>query len=175
MKKTVSIALVIAMLMLILLSMAGCDRNGDDKDFTEYYNYGLHYKLPKEYTKLTVSYSEHTYYNGEAYFYFNFMSDEKLDEALLPTDITVEAYAYNFAALNEITSPVMYDKATDTARIEYIYDYSDDELALSPEFYYHYILRGSQLIYIVTMSCPASKQEQYKPIFNQFITDIKPD
>ena len=174
MKKILSLFLTVAIVLLLLLSATGCDQNEEEYN-GEYYNYGLHYKLPEEYRKLTVSYSEFTYFNGEAYFFFKHMSGEKLIEESLPEDISVEAYAYNFASENNIFSPVMYDAATDTAFIEYVYDYSDSEVMLPPEFYYHYILRGSQLLYIVTMSCPAEKSEQYKPVFDGFMKDIKAD
>ena len=172
MKKVLSLFLVIITLLLTLCAV-GCKGN---EEAGVYYNYGLHYKLPEEYNKLTVSYAEHVYYNGEAYFYFDFMSEEKLVEAYLPPDISVETYARNFAMLNDITTPMVYDKQNDTALLEYVYEYTEeDEAQLPPEFYYHYILRGSVYIYIVTMSCPADKADVYKPIFQGWMRDIRAD
>lgn len=173
MKKILSLFLVIATLVLLLCAV-GC--NKQDGDNKAYYNYGLHYTLPKEYTHLTVSYSEFTYYNGEAYFYFNTMSEEQLVESYLPPDISVETYAANFRMLNGISNPVVYNKEKNTALLEYVYNYTEeDEVQLPPEFYYHYILRGSVYIYIVTMSCPADKADVYKPIFDGWMQDIHAD
>ncbi len=173
MKKILSLILVITTLALLLCSV-GCKQ--DKEGYESYYNHGLHYDLPTEYAPLHVSYAEFVYYNGEAYFYFDYMSEEKLIEAYLPPDISIQTYAANFAMLNGITTPVVYDKQNDTALLEYVYEYTeDDEVQLPPEFYYHYIIRGSVYIYIVTMSCPADKADVYKPIFNEWIEGIHAD
>ena len=174
MKKILSLFLIAATVMLLVF-LPGCNNDENSED-GGYYNYGLHYKIPEDYRHITVDFSEYTYYNGEAYFYFTYMSAENFVENDLPADISVEAYANELRFINSITSPVKYDKENNTALIEYVYYYTEaDEVQLPPEFFYHYFLRGSELLYIVTMNCPEDKAEEYKPIFNEWMKDIRAD
>lgn len=170
MKKILSLVLI-TVTVLLAVFVTGCNKDGT----VEYYNYGLHYKLPEEYKHITVTYSEFTYYNGEAYFYFNTMSEEQLVENGYDAGISVYDYAFEFAALNGVSSPITYDPEHKTAVIEHIYSPNEEMGWNESTFFCWYFLRGSQLMYIVTLSGDGEQAEKYMPVFDEFIKDIKAD
>ena len=170
MKKILSLFLIAVTFLLAIFS-TGCKK--DEK--IEYYNYGLHYKLPEEYRRITQTYSEFIYYNGEAYFYFNTLSQEQLVENGYDIGISVYDYAFEFAALNGVSSPITYDPESKTAVIEHVYAPNEEMGWNDSTFFYWYFLRGSQLMYTVTLSGDGDKAEKYKPVFEEFVKDIKAD
>lgn len=169
-----------ALSLLLILSLIGSVCSCGEEEFTgEYYNYGLHYNLPEEYRQLTVPYSEFCYTDGNAYFYFRAFSPEQLEEDFeVAGDISVRSYTTKFMVWNEITLTCdTYYEELDRSVI--IYDWEDeddsDEYDEEPKCFYHVIFRGSQLLYIVTMTCPVDMKDTYVPVFDEWSMSIHAD
>ena len=150
------------------------------KDKGEYYVYGLHFNIGEGYQSIKVPYAENCYTNGEAYFFFHVYSAQGIEEELgYPGDISVEDYTKKFALLNgRDPYDYDYDKERDVSVIHYVYEYdsTDEEMGDNPpELYYHMIMRGSEHLYIVTMSCESSMSEVYEPQFKEWIKTIYAD
>lgn len=169
--------------ILLLLSLVGsvcaCD---DEEEFTgEYYNYGLHYTLPEEYRQLNVPYSEFCYYDGNAYFYFHAYSPEELEDEEswnVDGDISVKSFTTKFMVAYDITlNKDTYYEDMDRSVIIYDWEYDDteEESNLEDECFYHVIFRGSQLLYVITMSCPVSMKDTYTPIFDEWSMSLHAD
>ncbi len=172
---------IIAILLLLSLIGSVCACGDDVEEFTgEYYNYGLHYKLPEEYRQLTVPYSEFCYYDGHAYFYFQVYSPEQLVEDLkYDADISVKSFSTKFMVQYDINlASDTYYEDIDRSVIIYDWEYDDtddEEAELEDECFYHVIFRGSQLLYVVTMSCPVSMKDTYTPVFDEWSFSLHAD
>ncbi len=166
--------------LLLVLSIVGsvCACDGGDEYTGEYYNYGLHYTLPETYRQLTVPYSEFCYTDGNAYFYFRAYSGEQLEEDFeIDGNISVRSYTTKFMVWNDINlSKDTYYEDLDRSVIIYDFEGTDDEgNELEPECFYHVIFRGSQLLYIVTMTCPIDMKDTYTPVFDEWSLSLHAD
>ena len=168
--------------LVLILSLACAIVSCGEEEFTgDYYNYGLHYHLPEEYRKLTVPYSEFCYYDGNAYFYFHAYSPEELEDPEIwgvSGDISVSSFATKFMVSYDI--PLYkdtYHEDIDRSVIVYDWEYDDAEEneSLNDECFYHVIFRGSQLLYVVTMTCPVDMKDVYTPVFDEWSMSIHAD
>ena len=168
--------------LVLILSLASAIVSCGEEEFTgDYYNYGLHYHLPEEYRQLTVPYAEFCYYDGNAYFYFHAYSAEELaDPEVWGVDgnISVSSFATKFMVSYDI--PLYKDtyyEDIDRSVIIYDWEYDDteEEEGLDDECFYHVIFRGSQLLYVVTMTCPVSMKDVYTPVFDEWSMSLHAD
>lgn len=173
---------IISMLLLLSFAVSFSACGDEPEEFTgDYYNYGLHYHLPEEYQQLTVPYSEFCYYDGNAYFYFHAYSPEELEDEEVwgvAGDISVPSFTTKFMVSYDINlSKDTYYEELDRSVIIYDWKYSSTEEgeALEDECFYHVIFRGSQLLYVVTMSCPVSMKDTYTPIFDEWSMSLHAD
>ena len=171
-KKVVAVILIIASLVFVVTSC--------DKDDGVYHVYGLHFDIGEGYQSIKVPYAENCYTNGEAYFFFHVYSGQGIEEELgYAADISVEDYTKKFALLNgRDPYDYEYDKERDVSVLHYVYEYdpNDEEMGQNdPELFYHMIMRGTEHLYIVTMSCAADKSDVYEPKFREWIKNIYAD
>lgn len=172
---------VISVLLLLSLIASVCSC-GEEEVTGEHYDYGLHYTIPEGYRKLTVPYSEFCYYDGNAYFYFHSYSPEQLaDPESWNTEPNISVRNFTTKFMVEYDIPLYkytYYEDIDRSVIIYDWEYDDtneDEAGLEDECFYHVIFRGSQLLYVVTMTCPVSMKDTYTPVFDEWGFDLHAD
>ena len=176
-KQILKMLLAFVLVLSIAASICAC---GEEEFTGDYYNYGLHYHLPEEYKKLTVPYAEFCYYDGNAYFYFHAYSPEELEDEEVwgvDGDISVRSFTTKFmVSYDIILSKDTYYEDLDRSVIIYDWEYDDSEDEyLEDECFYHVIFRGSQLLYVVTMSCPVSMKDVYTPVFDEWSFSVYAD
>ena len=168
---------IVLIISLLLCAFVSC--NEEEENEGDYYVYGLHFNLGEGYKSITVPYAENCYTNGESFFFFHVYSGEGLEELGFLPDISVERYTQQFCLLNSLDPyDYEYDSARDVATLDYvhIYDKDDEGTAhLDPEFYFHIIMRGTEHLYIITMSCDEADRETYEPIFKSRAEKIYAD
>ncbi len=171
MLKAFSIVLIIASLLCVFTS---CKENEEG-----YHTYGLHFDLGEGYNSINVPYADDCYTNGEAFFFFRLFSGEGLEELGYAPDISVVRYTQQFCLENALDPyDYEYDAARDVTTLQYIHEYdrNDEGTAhLPPEFYYHMIMRGTDHLYIITMTCDEADRETYEPIFKKWSQEIYAD
>ena len=165
MKKFIKTNLLLLIAFAIMLSFVGC---GD-----EYSNNGLHFKLPAYMEEKSYEYAPIAYgAPGVNFMAHVFLKDIISSELGLSADISARDYVDEFIEYN-LEDVEEYDLAyenTQIAILSYIYRYNTE--GLEDEFYYHYIVRTERALYIVTMDCKESMIDEYKPIFDQWASDI---
>lgn len=166
MKGFVKVFAATLLVFAALLSAVGCVGDGDGVIKES----GLVYYLPSEMEKMSVTYADVCYGNGEAEFFIYFYtSDALLAELYMDKNSTVKQYADWFTLVNGYENVAEeYDEAGANITLRYIYEDEDD-------FYFDYILRNEEMLYHVTMLCPADKREVYEPIFEYWRSQIKID
>ena len=171
--------------LLLILSLActivSC---GEEEIFSEENYYGLHYSLPDTYRRLTSPIAEFYYYDGHAYFYFHAYSPEALEAPKedngweVPGDISVRSFttklmvAYNIPLYKD----TYYEELDRTVIIhDWEYDETEDGEYLEDQHNYIVIFRGSQMLYVVVMTCPISMVDVYVPTFEEWSMSIYAD
>ena len=171
--------------LLLILSLAcaivSC---GEEEIFSEENYYGLHYSLPDTYRRLTVPIAEFYYYDGHAYFYFHAYSPEALEAPAedggweVAGDISVRSFttklmvAYNIPLYKD----TYYEELDRSVIIhDWEYDETEDGEHLEDERNYIVIFRGSQMLYVVVMTCPVSMVDVYAPTFEEWSMSIYAD
>ena len=171
--KLLSVILIASSLLCLLSS---CN---DEEEIDGYYVYGLHFDIGDGYNAIKVPYAENCYTNGESFFFFQVYSGEGLENLGYAADISVKHYTQQFCLLNSLDPyDYEYDAERDVAVLDYVHEYdkNDEGTAhLESELYYHMIMRGSEHLYIITMSCELSLRDTYEPIFKGWIQEIYAD
>ena len=177
MKGIKKILCFILAMTLIFTCLLSCDEA--DEENGEYHVFGLHYTLGEGYTKINVPYSENCYTNGETYFFFQVFSGEGLEEIGVDDDITVELYMQKFLNWN-YQDPFIYTYDEDR-NLAYAHYLSSDMLVpdeageSEAEYFYTAVLRGSDHLYIVNMSCAPALLDNYRSHFEDIIASLRAD
>ena len=173
MKKIIAIILL---LHVAILSFTGCGNKEPKKDVIEYNELGLYYTLPPSFVEKEVPYGDMNYSDqdsgGSGYFFFSVFSSEGLEENQgVRGDITVKEYMTEFIGWKDIRSEYSYDVTRDIAAVDYVYTYPDGEF--EDEYYLHIVMRGTDHLYLITMSCNyADFESTYKQIFTEIRASI---
>ena len=167
--------------MLAAAMLLGCLISCGEEELAEgeYHVFGLHYTLGEGYNKINVPYSENCYTDGEAYFFFQVYSGEGLEEIGVDDDITVELYMQKFLNWN-YQDPFIYEYDKDR-NLAYAHYLSSDMLVpedageADPEYFYTAVLRGTNHLYIVNMSCSPDVLDKYSSRFEDIIASLHAD
>lgn len=175
MNKIVIRLAAILCLLALSLGIISCG-DSDEAESTEYHEAGLHFTLDESFRRLTVSWSQYCYYAeaGRAYFYFDLLTAERLEENDYPADISVKNYTLKFCLVNDIAlDKYDYDEAADRTVIRYTTDYpSSNGGDVETDHHWHVIFRASGLMYVVTMICPEEHLATYGEMFESLAAEI---
>ena len=170
--------------MVVLSALVCClgscfDEGEEENPNGEYHVFGLHYTLGEGYTKINVPYSENCYTNGETYFFFSVFSGSGLEEMNVSADISVEVFMQKFLVWN-YQNPYIYeyDKDKNVAIAHYVSsdllipeDVEDSE----PEYFYTVVLRDTDHLYVIHMSCKPEDFETHRPHFETVANSLYAD
>lgn len=175
-KKLLSLIFIFA---TVVATLASCNEPPEEE--SEYHVFGLHYDLGTGYIKINVPYSENCYTNSErdTYFFFSVFSGSGLEEIGVAADISVEVFMQKFLVWN-YQDPFIYeyDSKKNVAIARYL---SSDQLLpedageSDPEYFYTVVLRGSDHLYVVHLSCKPEGLEANKAHFDEVIASLRAD
>ena len=159
--------LCILLLSALALTLAACSSGGgptlNEDGLVPYSESELEFALPEEMTLSTVDYADICYSDGTAEFLVYFYPrDMLLTDLFLDKDATVEEYAEWFVYRNGY---VGVEKKLDESgkRIELSYVYDPDG---ANTHYVDIIMRNTDILIHVTLSCPNEKSAEYEGAFD---------
>lgn len=151
-----------------------CGHEEEDSDFVTYYQYGISYKLPKNFELKRIPNTDLNYTDGEAKFFFNAFGEEEMTQDLgISTDMTVKSYTEFFLILNPYTDDYEYDEDRDASSFHYIYDYESDQM--ENEYYRYLITRNEDTLFVAVVSCDESDVEKYSSVFDEIMNSVTVD
>ena len=169
MKNAIKRFTLLTLVIIIALSLVSCDK--------KYNESGLNFVLPDYMRELEVSasYADVAYGSLDdrsleftVYFY---ASNELLTELLLDKESTVKQYADWFVERNDYENVEEdYDEENSRITLQYVFEDGNDRY-----FFYDYIVRNEYMLYHVTMSCNPEDRETYKPLFDEWASNITLD
>ena len=178
MKKTLAVLLLIA-ISLFAASCSSCNDEHEHEDElgTQVYEAGFHYNVPDSFTyEEKLAYGDRVFKDANgAYFFFNAFSGEDIEEDwhLAPDAGVRDVFA---SVISGLPFSVDYEhrESDDSIHFDYVWTYEDAE-GMEPEYYRYMIVRTTDYVYIITLTCPASEEESYKEIFDDIIDSISLD
>lgn len=169
MKKSIIRLTALICLLALVFSFTACGGEQEEKKNPyEYSEIGLHYTLNENFRRLTVNYAQYCYYDqsGRAYFMFHTYTPTDLEELGYAADISVKNFTLKRLLNDDLPLNVYeYDEATDRSVIRCV----DEPTQMAD---WKLILRGTELLYEVIMSCPVEYRETYEPMFEALCKDI---
>jgi hypothetical protein len=166
MKRIFKKLLFITLIFATMVTAVSC--GGDMK---KYHENGLHFSLPKDMRKLSVSYADLCYGNDDfaQFFVYFYSKDSLLTDLALEKEATVKQYADWFVGMNGYTDVTEnYDEENKVIVLKYVYE---DEA----DFYCDYITRNEHALFHVTMCCKEELREKYEPMFDEWMKLISVD
>ena len=160
---------ILCMILLAALafSLAACSGGGgptlNADGLVEYSESGLEFALPENMTRRTVSYADICYSDGTAEFFVYFYSRDALmtDLYFSDKDITVGEYADWFVGINGYDGVAKKpDESGKKIEMHYVHEPDGENT-----FYTDIIMRNSECLIHVTLSCPAENIADYAPAF----------
>ena len=182
MKKITTLLLLIA----FLFSMVSCSCNDEENTsrltkqgmLVDYFQYGIFYSIPESFVLTNDSDGDVNYLYedgegyGDGYFFIEALPNEDIEEDLHENpNITVYEFAYSFFLINPMDRWEYYDDK-DMAVIEadeYLFGEGDD---VTPEYFRVIIVRSSECLYIVHMTCFSQNIEDFRETFDMIQESI---
>lgn len=165
----VTILIVSAIVLVIALSITLSFLSGrhDGVKYKTYTEEDLQYKLPESFKATNYNYGEVEYADGEGgYFFFNSYDEtELLEDQFLHADITPQEFAQTLITAWGIDSEYEYHPEDGSVT----FDYNIDDAG---EYYLHLIVRGSEHLFLFTLSCDTEDINEYASIFGYIFNNI---
>jgi len=169
MKKIISSLIFIALLFSLALSLVACSEG-----MVEYYEAGLHFKLPKNFRKLTLQGIDFHYSTPEASFEIQILPKSEFEDVemgyYIDFDMTVKEYTEFFIKENKWECEYTYDETRDATTFFFFWSPEEDG---TYTYYYITIMKNSNAFYIILMSCLEKDYPTYADAFrvwNSYIT-----
>ena len=164
----ISIALLVVVLIVgLCIGLTYCEKDREYED--EIYSFSdLQYILPDDFKETNYGYGEELEYSDGkgAYFFFNSYDAEEMQENQKQApDIGVKEYAQICITVWNVNSKPVYDKERDAVTFEY---YIED----ANEYYRHLVIRGSEKLFLFTLSCDSDAVEEYREKFDKIFDSI---
>ncbi len=166
-KKLIILPLITVM---ILLAVTSCGDDSLPKGYKKYSDLGLTFALPKDMDSKKVNYAPICFSKDDVYFFANVFDKIQLEEMDVDPEITVERYTEKFILLNGYDAEYVYDAATNVATFGV--EYNNELVEGDYQYYYHYITRGKECLYVVIMSCDVENAATYKSVFEEWASFI---
>ena len=173
-RKAVVISIVVLTALLIVIvglciGLSYCEKDREYED--EIYSFSdLQYILPENFEETNYGYGEELEYSDGkgAYFFFNsYDAEEMMEDQGQAPDISVQEYAQICITVWNVNSKPVYDKERDAVTFEYYIENAN-------EYYRHLVIRGSEKLFLFTLSCDADDVEKYREEFDKIFNSINP-
>lgn len=188
MKRILSIALAITVLLLSALAFVGCGEEGDGTRK----KIGLTFYVPEDFTEsnyegVDIAYTKiHIDENGqrqgiEAEFTVSAMSYQELEEATYnnmpdPWPTNVEDYIRDLVIKNGFSlKDYTYDKERNVGELKVDFEYPADAGDMPDEYLHFVAMDNGEAIYLITYSCKKTFKEQYVPLFDEWASNLTLD
>ncbi len=165
----ITISIIVAIVLVIVLSITLSFFSGryDGVKYKTYTEEDLQYKLPVNFKVTNYNYGEIEYADGEGgYFFFNAYDEtELLEDQFLPSNITPQEFAQTLITHWRVDSE--YEYHPEDGSVTFDYNIED-----AGEYYSHLIVRGSEHLFLFTLSCDSADIDEYAPIFGYIFNNI---
>ena len=162
MKRIISCILFIALLATLAFSLSACDSAG----YREYTEYGMKFRIPKDFRKLTLQGVDVHYSTPDASFEIQVLPKSEFEDEemgyYIDFDMTVKEYTEFFIKENGWGCEYTYDEARDMTTFYFFWTPTED---IPYSYYYVTIMKNENAFYIVMMSCLEEDYPNYEEKF----------
>ena len=167
MKKIIGSVLIFSLVLVLAFSLFACENSG----YVDYTEYGLSFRLPKEFRKLTVQGVDIHYSTLEADFEVQVLPKSEFEDEemgyYIDFDMTVKEYTEFFIEENEWGCEYTYDEVRDATNF-YFFWTPTEEIPYS--YYYMTVMKSDVAFYIIIMSCVEEDYPNYEAKFRAWST-----